>query len=393
MNKPIKQHLIDPEICIRCYTCEMTCPIGAIEHDDNNVVVDASKCNFCMDCIPVCPTGSIDEWRVVTAPYSLEDQFAWDELPEQDEIEESFDEAPLEGLDEDISALLAEAHSGTGGKPVAPATAGKPTINMYTLGKPARAKVQGNFRLTQDADHDVRHIILDLQSLPFPVLEGQSVGVIAPGVDEAGKPHLPRLYSVSSPRDGERSNFNNLSLTVKREHDGVCSNYLCDLEQGDEVEITGPFGATFLMPDDPEARLLMICTGTGSAPMRAFTMRRQRALGAKENAMVMFFGARRKNSLPYFGPLSKLPPDLIDQHLVYSREGDKAYVQDRMRQEEAKIAELLRDMRTHIYICGKRDMENGVMSALDDIAKSTGLQWDDLKEQMREQGRYHVETY
>ena len=393
MNKPIKQHLIDPEICIRCYTCEMTCPIGAIEHDDNNVVVDASKCNFCMDCIPVCPTGSIDEWRVVTAPYSLEDQFAWDELPEQDEIEESFDEAPLEGLDEDISALLAEAHSGTGGKPVAPSTAGKPTINMYTLGKPARAKVQGNFRLTQDADHDVRHIILDLQSLPFPVLEGQSVGVIAPGVDEAGKPHLPRLYSVSSPRDGERSNFNNLSLTVKREQDGVCSNYLCDLEQGDEVEITGPFGATFLMPDDPEARLLMICTGTGSAPMRAFTMRRQRALGAKENAMVMFFGARRKNSLPYFGPLSKLPPDLIDQHLVYSREGDKAYVQDRMRQEEAKIAELLRDMRTHIYICGKRDMENGVMSALDDIAKSTGLQWDDLKEQMREQGRYHVETY
>ena len=393
MNKPIKQHLIDPEICIRCYTCEMTCPIGAIEHDDNNVVVDASKCNFCMDCIPVCPTGSIDEWRVVTAPYSLEDQFAWDELPEQDEIEESFDEAPLEGLDEDISALLAEAHSGTGGKPVAPATAGKPTINMYTLGKPARAKVQGNFRLTQDADHDVRHIILDLQSLPFPVLEGQSVGVIAPGVDEAGKPHLPRLYSVSSPRDGERSNFNNLSLTVKREQDGVCSNYLCDLEQGDEVEITGPFGATFLMPDDPEARLLMICTGTGSAPMRAFTMRRQRALGAKENAMVMFFGARRKNSLPYFGPLSKLPPDLIDQHLVYSREGDKAYVQDRMRQEEAKIAELLRDMRTHIYICGKRDMENGVMSALEDIAKSTGLQWDDLKEQMREQGRYHVETY
>lgn len=393
MNKPIKQHLIDPEICIRCYTCEMTCPIGAIEHDDNNVVVDASKCNFCMDCIPVCPTGSIDEWRVVTAPYSLEDQFAWDELPEQDEIEESFDEAPLEGLDEDISALLAEAHSGTGGKPVAPATAGKPTINMYTLGKPARAKVQGNFRLTQDADHDVRHIILDLQSLPFPVLEGQSVGVIAPGVDEAGKPHLPRLYSVSSPRDGERSNFNNLSLTVKREQDGVCSNYLCDLEQGDEVEITGPFGATFLMPDDPEARLLMICTGTGSAPMRAFTMRRQRALGAKENAVVMFFGARRKNSLPYFGPLSKLPPDLIDQHLVYSREGDKAYVQDRMRQEEAKIAELLRDMRTHIYICGKRDMENGVMSALDDIAKSTGLQWDDLKEQMREQGRYHVETY
>ena len=42
MTKPIKQHLIDPEICIRCYTCEMTCPEQAIEHDDNNVVVKYS---------------------------------------------------------------------------------------------------------------------------------------------------------------------------------------------------------------------------------------------------------------------------------------------------------------------------------------------------------------
>ena len=44
MNKPVKQHLIDPEICIRCYTCEMTCPIEAITHDDDNVVVDFEKC-------------------------------------------------------------------------------------------------------------------------------------------------------------------------------------------------------------------------------------------------------------------------------------------------------------------------------------------------------------
>ena len=86
MNTPLKQHLIDPEICIRCYTCEMTCPLGAIEHDDNNVVVNADLCNFCMDCIPVCPTGSIDEWRVVETPYTLEAQYEWEELPEQEEL-------------------------------------------------------------------------------------------------------------------------------------------------------------------------------------------------------------------------------------------------------------------------------------------------------------------
>ena len=65
MSKPVKQHLIDPEICIRCYTCEAACSVNAIEHDGVNVVVDVTKCNFCMDCIAPCPTGSIDNWRVV----------------------------------------------------------------------------------------------------------------------------------------------------------------------------------------------------------------------------------------------------------------------------------------------------------------------------------------
>ena len=77
MNAPVqKQHLIDPEICIRCNTCEEMCPVDAITHDANNYVVDAEKCNFCMDCISPCPTGSIDNWRVVTSAYSIDDQYS-----------------------------------------------------------------------------------------------------------------------------------------------------------------------------------------------------------------------------------------------------------------------------------------------------------------------------
>ena len=318
MGKVIKQHLIDPEICIRCYTCEMTCPIEAIEHDDNNVVVDAEKCNHCMDCVPVCPTGSIDNWRVVETPYTLDEQYEWMDLPEQQDIAASggdSDDNTIEALDDSIAALLKDAHSGAGGKSTAPASASKPSINLYTAAKPALATVKGNYALTEDASHDVRHIILDLGDLPFPVLEGQSIGVITPGEDSNGKPHLQRLYSVSSPRDGERPNFNNLSLTVKREAKGVCSNYLCDLEKGAEVQVTGPYGSTFLMPDDPEAKLLMICTGTGAAPMRAFTMRRQRTVGEREGGLLMFFGARTPDTLPYFGPLQKLPESLSLIHI------------------------------------------------------------------------------
>jgi len=395
MNKPIKQHLIDPEICIRCYTCEMTCPIEAITHDDNNVVVDASKCDFCMDCIPVCPTGSIDEWRVVEQPYSLDDQFGWEELPEQDEMAEGGD-AGIEALDEAMAALLAEAHQGAGGKSVAPATASKPSVNLYNLGKPALAKVQGSYRLTEETSgSEVRHIILDLGAQPFPVLEGQSIGIIAPGEDADGNPYLPRLYSVSSPRDGERPNYNNVSLTVKREDQGLCSNYVCDLEKGDEVRVTGPFGATFLMPDDPAARLLMVCTGTGAAPFRAFTMRRQRMAAGGAGDMVLFFGARAPDSLPYFGPLNKIPDSLLQKHLCFSRLPDqpKEYVQDRMMAETKVIADMLADPKTHVFICGLRGMEIGVDQAFANIAESAGLPWDSTRDAMRSEGRYHVETY
>ena len=396
MTAPFKQHLIDPEICIRCYTCEMSCPEEAIEHNDDNVIVDASKCNFCMDCIPVCPTGSIDEWRVVASKddaYSLEDQYSWEELPDQEEI--ATNDTPA-GEDDPIAALLAEAHKGAGGKAKAPATAAKPTVNLYNLGHPVEAVVQGNYRLTADtSDADTRHIILDFQGKPFPVLEGQSMGIIAPGTDADGNAHLPRLYSVSSPRDGERAGYHNVSLTVKREEGGVCSNFMCDLKKGDTINVTGPFGGTFLLPSDPSARLLMICTGTGSAPMRSFTMARQREVGAKEGGMVMFFGARTPDSLPYFGPLNKIPETLLEKHLVFSRvEGlPKEYVQDRLISEEDRVAEMLQDPNTYIYICGLKEMEDGVERAFTSIAESIGEPWSALRDTMREDGRYHVETY
>ena len=398
MNKPLKQHLIDPEICIRCYTCEMTCPIEAITHDDNNVVVDVDKCNFCMDCIPVCPTGSIDEWRVVNTPYSLDDQYSWEELPEQQEVEATGEqgETDLEALDEAMAALLAEAHRGAGGKAVAPATASKPTVNLYNLGKPALAAVQGNYRLTAaESEADVRHLILDFAGQPFPVLEGQSIGIIPPGVDADGKPHLPRLYSVSSPRDGERPNYNNLSLTVKREPGGLCSNYVCDLKAGDKVNVTGPFGATFLLPSDPNARLLMICTGTGSAPFRGFTMRRQRENASIKGMLTLVFGARSPEDLPYFGPLKKVPNSFMKKQFAFSRqEGQpKQYVQDRLREEAEEVARLLQDPNGYIYICGLKAMEQGVEEALRDIARGVGLEWSNVRDGMREAGRYHVETY
>ncbi|GHD51322.1 ferredoxin--NADP reductase [Thalassobaculum fulvum] len=396
MNVPIKQHLIDPEICIRCHSCEEACPVDAITHDDNNVVVDAATCNFCMDCIGPCPTGSIDNWRVVLKPYTLDEQFSWTELPKQEDIETGTGNGTVEALEDDVERLLAEAHQGAGGRARAPDSAAKPTVNMYSRRDPAIATVQGSYRLTAaDSDSEVRHIVLDLGRTVFPVLEGQSVGVLAPGAAANGQPHAPRLYSVSSPRDGERPNTNNLSLTVKREPGGVCSNYLCDLQKGDQVRLSGPFGSTFLMPDDPATDIVMVCTGTGSAPFRAFTMRRQRTAGDRGGRLTLFFGARSPDSLPYFGPLQKIPDSVMTKHLVFSRLAGrpKEYVQDRMLAEADSLAAALADDRTHVYVCGLKAMEDGVERAFETIAGGAGLDWPSLKARMRDAGRYHVETY
>jgi benzoyl-CoA 2,3-epoxidase subunit A len=388
-----KQHVIDPEICIRCNTCEETCPVDAVTHDDNNYVVDPDTCNFCLDCISPCPTGAIDNWRVVTAPYSLGDQFGWDELPAQDEIPSGETD---EAADDDAARLIAEAHRGVGGRSVAPASAAAPGINLYSRRRPAVATVTGNYRLTApDADNDVRHIILDFGDTTFPVLEGQSIGIVAPGADESGAPHRVRLYSVASPRDGEKPNANNLALTVKREPNGLCSNYICDLKKGDRVEVTGPFGATFLMPNDPSANILMICTGTGSAPFRAFTERRRRAMRDAPGRMMLFFGARRPEELPYFGPLQKVPEGLLRKHFAYSRipGQPKVYVQDMMRQRADEVGILLKHPQTHVYLCGLRGMESGVEEAFATICRNGGAEWEALRANVRASGRFHVETY
>ncbi len=419
----IKQHLIDPEICIRCNTCEAICPVGAITHDDRNYVVDAAKCNACMDCISPCPTGSIDNWRGMprVMAYSTAEQLTWDELP----AELSADDLAAAGIDADALAAVeagAPLHAATEtagdtafssaqyGALLPPWSAAHAYTNLYgpkAAEKSITATVSGNVRVTEvGRDYDTHHVVLDFGNLPFPVLEGQSIGIIAPGQDSTGKAHHARQYSIASPRNGERPGYNNLSLTIKRvleDHSGkpvrgVASNFMCDLQVGDKVQVIGPFGVSFLMPNHPKSNVVMICTGTGSAPMRAMTewRRRLRQSGKFEGGKLMlFFGARTKEDLPYFGPLQSLPKDFIDNNFAFSRTpgAPKRYVQDVMRERAADLAPLLDSPNTFIYVCGLKSMEEGVVLALKDIAQAAGLDWQALGASLKKEGRLHLETY
>ena len=391
----LQQHVIDPEVCIRCNTCEATCPVGAVTHDSRNYVVDADICNHCMACVPPCPTGSIDHWLPVlrSKAFTVAEQLIWDELPApQSQVEwQGEAAAPLPTPEVNVP----------------PRSAAKPTTNLYGPKSPISAKVVGNMQVNEaGTDNETHHIVLDFGSVPFPVLEGQSIGIIAPGLDAHGKPHHARQYSVASPRNGERAGYNNLSLTVKRvvqDHQGqpvkgVASNHLCDLKTGDTVQVIGPFGSSFLMPNHAGSHIVMICTGTGSAPMRGMTewRRRLKASGKYEGGkLVLFFGARTQQELPYFGPLQKLPKDFIDIHFAYSRTPGqpKRYVQDAMRDAAPQLAALLQDPQTHFYVCGLKAMEEGVLLALQDIAVGAGLDWATVAATLKHEGRLQLETY
>jgi len=417
----IQQHLIDPEICIRCNTCEATCPVGAITHDSRNYVVDAEKCNSCMACIGPCPTGSIDNWRTMlrNQAYSPEVQLLWDELPaelppEQLVADDTAEAAPSPQAQavtarQAMAAGVPAVHQSVGST-LPPWSAAHAYTQLYgpkAAQKSIRATVSGNVRVTAvGRDYDTHHIVLDFGKMPFPVLEGQSIGILPPGLDAYGRAHHARQYSISSPRNGERPGYNNLSLTVKRVLEdshgnavrGVASNFLCDLAVGDTVDVIGPFGDSFLMPNHPHSKIVMICTGTGSAPMRAMTewRRRLRASGKFDGGRLMlFFGARTQEELPYFGPLQNLPKDFIDSNFAYSRASGqpKRYVQDLIRERAADVAPLLADPDCYFYVCGLKSMEEGVVLALHDVAHKAGLDWTSLAADLKQQGRLHLETY
>ena len=418
----IKQHLIDPEICIRCNTCEAICPVAAITHNDLNYVVDADKCNLCMACISPCPTGSIDNWRVMPRikAYSPAEQLTWEELPAElspAELEEAgvgaqeVAHAELAAADAPVlNAAEAGFNSARFGATLPPWSAAHPYTQLYgpkSVEKTITASVSGNVRVTDVGhEYDTHHIVLDFGNLPFPVLEGQSIGIVPPGAEASGRAHHARQYSIASPRNGERPGYNNLSLTVKRvleDHQGqpvrgVGSNYLCDLKVGDKVQVIGPFGTSFLMPNHPRSNIVMICTGTGSAPMRAMTewRRRLRASGKFEGGKLMlFFGARTQQELPYFGPLQSLPKDFIDTNFAFSRTPGqpKTYVQDLLRTRAADVSALMRDPNTYFYVCGLKSMEEGVVLVLQDVAQQAGLDWEVLGAALKKEGRLHLETY
>jgi ferredoxin--NADP+ reductase len=288
-------------------------------------------------------------------------------------------------------------------------------VNIYRPNSPYVGKCLSNEELVREGgEGTVRHLMFDISGGDLQYIEGQSIGIIPAGTDDKGKPHKLRLYSIASTRHGDRVDDKTVSLCVRQleyKHPetgekvfGVCSTYLCHLKPGDDVKITGPVGKEMLLPDDPNATIIMMGTGTGIAPFRAYLWRmfKETNPGYKFKGLAwLFFGVAYTPNVLYKDELEALQaeyPDNFRLTCAISREqknaeGGKMYIQHRIQENADKLWELVQKPNTHVYICGLKGMEGGIDEGMSAAASKFGVNWADYQRQMKKDGRWHVETY
>lgn len=288
-------------------------------------------------------------------------------------------------------------------------------VNTYRPNAPFVGKCLSNEELVREGgEGTVRHLKFDLTGSNLRYLEGQSIGIIPEGTDKNGKPHKLRLYSIASTRHGDDLNDQTVSLCVRQlvykhpetgeEVKGVCSTFLTQLNVGDDVKITGPVGKEMLLPDDPEANVIMMATGTGIAPFRAFLWRmfKEQHEDYKFKGLAwLFFGCAYTPNILYKDELEKLQQEFPDNfRLTYaiSREqknakGGKMYIQDRIAENADELWNLVQKSNTHTYICGLKGMEGGIDEGMSGAAGKFDVNWADYQKQLKKEHRWHVETY
>ena len=287
-------------------------------------------------------------------------------------------------------------------------------VNLYRPNQPFVGKCLSNEELVREGgEGTVRHLTFDLSEGNLRYLEGQSIGIIPDGTDDKGKSHKLRLYSIASTRHGDHLDDKTVSLCVRQlvyknetgaEVQGVCSTYLTQLPVGAPVKITGPVGKEMLLPEDPNANIIMMATGTGIAPFRAFIWRMLKEKHEDyqfKGLAWLFFGVAYTPNILYKEELESLQqeyPDNLRLTYAISREqknvdGGKMYIQSRIQENADKLWELVQKENTHVYICGLKGMEGGIDEGMAAAAIKYDVDWAEYQRGLKKAGRWHVETY
>ncbi|HOE67149.1 MAG TPA: FAD-binding oxidoreductase [Candidatus Hydrogenedentes bacterium] len=283
-------------------------------------------------------------------------------------------------------------------------------LEEYDISNAFTATVASSERITPpESKEEVRHIDLDITGTPLDFVEGQSVAVMIPGPHEFGNKDHVRLYSIASTRKEERGQ-NMISLCVRRcryiddfsgeERPGIASNYICNLKEGDTLQMAGPYGSAFVVPGDTTCNILMIGLGTGIAPFRAFVKHIYESVGGWKGKVRLFFGAQHGFDLIYMND------ERNDFALYYDQKTFKAFqalsarpfVDPNVALDKAieangdEVWGMLQDPKTYVYLGGLEKVGTLFDKAMAKIAGSD-LQWEQKKNELKGAKRWFELLY
>lgn len=305
----------------------------------------------------------------------------------------------------------------------------EPQINIFKKSNPLKAKVISNVRLTpepgtgkrpkKEGESLIHRITLAIDHSQYPYLIGQSGGIIPPGEDPEKKAkgladaaYTVRLYSIASPSYSFGMKEDTIEFIIKRDNvydadgnvqfKGVCSNYVCDLKEGDEVVMTGPSGKKFLLPNtDFSGDIMFLATGTGIAPFIGMSeeLLEHKLINFTGN-ITLVYGAPYSDELVMMDYLRGLEQKFPNFKLVtaISREennpfdGGRMYISHRVRMLEAEVKKVL-SSGGRFYICGgPKGMEKGVIEEIQKIDGNSGT-YEEYKHHLEGAHQLFVETY
>ncbi len=279
-------------------------------------------------------------------------------------------------------------------------------LSDYDVGTRYRATVVSSERITPaETPEEVREIVLDVEREDFSYELGQSIGIVVPGEAAFGHEHHFRLYSVADLPDRGPGGRPRIKICVRRcsyvdeysgeRYPGIASNYLCDLAPGASLQINGPFGPAFEVPADPETDLILIGSGTGIAPFRAFMKRLYATVPQWQGRIWLFHGARTGLEMLYRNQ------EVDDFVQYYDRETFEAFEalsprpdwddpiawDGALQQRGAELWQMLGEPRTRVYVAGLEKMLEQLDGVFSGLAGSQE-EWERRKAELVAGGRW-----
>ncbi len=215
----------------------------------------------------------------------------------------------------------------------------------------------------EDYTYDIKGLTFDLISpSEIDFKAGQYVQLRSPKYAKV-RESVTRAYSISS----KPSLKNQLQLIIRRVPEGICTSWVHDfLKEGQDVEITGPYGDFFIR--DTKADIIFVAGGSGKAPIKS--MLEDLAEKGCDRKMSYFFGARTTKDLyltEYIESFSKVFPDFTYYPVLSHAEPEENW-QGKTGFVMPYFPEAIRDPKnTEAYLCGSPGMIAAVTKGLKDL--------------------------